>query len=104
MAQLIQLQAIPNQTLNIQLDGLLYQITIKAAPQGFMYADVIRSNSPIVLGMRAVNGTYLIPYKYLESGNFLFVTANEEYPYYTQFEVSQFLLYVPQNELESYRV
>jgi len=102
--QTIQLQAIPNQSFTIQLDNSLYQFTIKAAPQGFMYVNIIRNNVSIVLGMRAVAGTYLIPYKYLESGNFLIVTQNQEYPYYTEFGVSQYLIYLSPSDLESYRV
>lgn len=69
-----------------------------------MFVDIVRNETPVVSGMRAVAGTFLIPYKYLESGNFLIITANEEYPDYRQFGVSQYLIYFPQAELEALNV
>ncbi len=69
-----------------------------------MFVDIIRNGSPVVLGMRAVAGTFLIPYKYLESGNFIIITANEEYPDYLQFGISQYMVYFSQAELEALHV
>lgn len=101
--QLITLQAIPNQSFNIQLDNALYKIAVKCGG-AFMFVDIIRNGEPIVLGMRAVTGAFLIPYKYLEIGNFIFTTRNEEYPTYVQFGVNQYLFYFSQTELGDLRV
>lgn len=100
--QSIPIIAVPSQALSIQLDNLRYDIRIKSM-DGIMAVDIVRSETPIVLGMRAVSGYFLIPYKYLESGNFIFITANEEYPDYTQFGITQFLIYFSQSELEQSR-
>src|SRR5690242_19198724 len=101
--QRLSLQAIPNQNFNIQLDNILYNITIKTGGL-FMFVDIIRNGTPIVLGMRAVAGTFLIPYQYLESGNFLIITANQEYPDYNQFGTTQYLMYFSPSDLENLRV
>lgn len=69
-----------------------------------MFVDITRNGSPVVSGMRAVAGTFLIPYGYLESGNFLIITTNEEYPDYRQFGLSQYLIYFSQAELEALNV
>jgi hypothetical protein len=102
--QVISLQPIPNQSFNIQLDNVLYQISVKTGGS-FMFVDIIQNGTPLVLGMRAVAGTFLIPYEYLATlGNFLIITANEEYPYYTEFGIDQFLIYFSQSDLENLRV
>ncbi len=100
--QVIPLSAIPNQSFNIQLDNINYDFTVRFTVN-FMSVDVVRDSIPIISGMRSVPGTPLIPYRYLESGNFVFVTANDEYPIYTQFGVTQFLLYASMAEIEALR-
>jgi len=94
----IDLAAIPNQTLGIRLGDDLYAITVKAA-RGIMCADIIRNDIPIVTGSRIVSGAPLIPYRYLESGNFVIFTENDEYPDYTKFGDSQMLEYLSAEEL-----
>lgn len=96
----IPLQAIPNQSFQVQLDGLNFSISIFSS-NNIMAVDIVRDNIPIVTGQRAVVGTPLIPYGYLVDGNFVFTTMNEDYPDYTQFGVSQFLIYASQSELEA---
>lgn len=68
-----------------------------------MYFDLIRNNVPIILGGKLISYAFLIPYRYLENGNFVLLTANEEYPDYTQFGITQLLIYLPQAELGTYR-
>jgi len=68
-----------------------------------MFADIIRDNSPVILGIFVVPEFPLIPYRYLEEGNFIFITANQEYPDYRQFGTTQFLFYATQEELDAYR-
>lgn len=100
--QFIPLNAIPNQIFSIDLDNHSYNISIKLAIN-VMVASIIRDNIPIIISVRLTPWNSLIPYPYLESGNFALVTANDEYPIYTQFQITQFLVYASQLELNQLR-
>jgi uncharacterized protein DUF6983 len=102
--QTIPLQAIPNQAFNILLDNHNYNIEIKEI-RGLMAATIARDNVIIQSGTRIVSGTPLMPYQYQEddAGNFIMLTANQEYPYYTQFGISQYLVYASEDELNAIR-
>ena len=95
----VPIQSIPNQSLSIQLDNNLYDLNIKEC-NGIMSVDIILNNSVILYGQRAVPGFPIIPYTYLqETGNFIFITANDDYPYYSQFGTSQYLIYASNAEI-----
>ena len=96
----IPLQAIPNQTLSIILDNDQYDIRIEAT-NNIMSFDIFRNNVAIVTGQRAVAGFPIIPYRYLEKGNFVLLTMNDDYPDYTLFGVSQYLIFTSQSEIEA---
>lgn len=98
----IELAAIPNQSFSIRLEDSLFEIAIRET-RGVMSADIKRDGEYVVRGARIVAGTYLIPYRYLETGNFVMFTENEEYPDYTAFSSSQSLVYVTSSELEALR-
>lgn len=102
--EIINIQAIPNQKLSVRLDNNLYQITIKEC-NGCMCATVVCNGITIVTNSRLVGNTPLIPYRYLEndSGNFIIGTDLEEIPYYTQFGVTQQLIYASAAELIEFR-
>jgi len=51
----------------------------------------------------AKTGTPLIPYRYLENGNFVFTTDGELEPYFELFNVSQQLVYLTLAEVEALR-
>lgn len=89
---LIPLDAVANQSFTINLDGSSYDIAIKET-NGVMAANIVRDGATLLLGTRIVAGTPLIPYDYLQLGNFILTTENDEIPYYTQFGVTQQLLY-----------
>lgn len=99
----ITLQSIPSQVAIVTLDGSRYEITIKDA-DGFMVCGIVRDGITILdPGFRIVNGTPLIPYRYLENGNFAFDIPEDETPNYEQFQTTQFLVYASPEELESIR-
>lgn len=98
----IPLSAIPNQTFSIQLDNIFYDLAIYAANR-IMAMDLNRGGTQILTGERLVPGYPVIPYRYLESGNFVFITNNEEYPDYRQFGINQILVYASAAELSSLR-
>jgi hypothetical protein len=103
----IPLQNIANQSLSIQLDQNQIDLNFHATQDnpdgtsGVTGVDIIINNVVIVSGMRAVFGTPLIPYAYLEDGNFAFFTQNDEYPDWRQFGITQFLVYASQSELDA---
>jgi hypothetical protein len=98
----IPLTAIANQTLSIRLDDRLYDITIKELNNA-MGVTIVRDGITIVTNALAVAGAPLIPYRYLEDGNFIIITLDDEIPYYTQFGITQSLIYASQSELEAIR-
>jgi len=98
----IQLDPVPNQTVGIRLEDELYSLTIKETA-GVMSVDIKRADVYILRGVRIVAGTPLLPYRYLEIGNFVLLTENEELPEYPLFGVSQSLVYVTAAEIEALR-
>lgn len=100
---------IPNQSLSIQLDGNQYDINIQSCQNdtvpsdGIMAFDIIRNGVAIITGTRAVAGFPLIPAKYLENGNFIVVTANDDLPDWHEFGISQYLIFASESELETLR-
>ncbi len=96
----IALQAIPNQSIIVTLDGDRYEMPFKGAG-GFMTYGVIRNGVTILEnGTRIVNGVPLLPYKYMQNGNFSLSIPDNELPNYKQLGVTQFLYYATPEELE----
>ena len=101
--QTINIAAIPNQSFSIQLESNFYFIELKEA-NGAMVISITRNSILLIENMICVIGTPLIPYEYLEDGNFFFTTdAVNSVPYYTAFGITQFLFYITQAEIASLR-
>ena len=98
----IPISALPRQSFSIQLGQSFYDFVITAC-QDIMAFTIVRDGTLIVSGQRAVAGYPIIPYEYLEDGNFLVLTNDEEYPDYTQFGITQSLMYITQEELSALR-
>lgn len=98
----IDLAAIANQAVAIRLDNQLYSLAVREAG-GVMSVDITRDGVIVLDGQRAVAGAPLIPYTYLEAGNFVFVTEGEEYADWRKFGSSHFLLYANAEELAALR-
>lgn len=98
----VSLTATPNQTLTIQILERVYDISVKEA-NGVMCASITIDGEVVVSGMRVTAGTPLLPYRYQESGNFMLTTEADSLPYYDQFGVTQFLVYLTADELAAYR-
>jgi hypothetical protein len=94
----IPISNIPNQSLSIVLDDNNYTIRLHTC-NNIVAVDIVRNSETIVSGMRATCGTSLIPYSYLQDGNFIFVTQNDEYPNYNLFGLTQFLIYASLDEI-----
>ena len=96
----IPLASIANQSFSDSLDGTLYQLRL-ISRSGLTYVDIIKDDITVLTAQRAEANTFLIPYRYLEQGdgNFAFLTANDEYPTYTEFGVTQTLVYLTNDEI-----
>lgn len=93
--EVIALQAIPNQSLTLLLNGNRWALTIKQA-ESSMLVDVSLNDVPMLQGIRICPGTPIIPYRYLQAnGNFMLLVDNEQLPGWRQFGASQILVYVP---------
>lgn len=105
----IPISNLPSQTLSINLDGNVYDIDIHACRDndipgtGIVAFDIAINNTVIVTGQRALPDFPIIPARYLENGNFLVETMNDEYPDWRQFGITQNLIYVSQSELDTIR-
>ncbi len=101
--QSIPLQAIPNQSFSITLDKNQWNFTLKTT-NGVIAVTLAKNNVTIIENLRAVANTVIIPAPYLEDGNFLFLTQNFQLPDYTQFGITQLLIYIPAAELAASRI
>jgi hypothetical protein len=95
----IDLAQIPNQSFSLQLNNVFYQITLRYVIN-LMTCTIKRNDQVIIENVRCQPNQKIIPYNYLEDGNFAFLTVDNEYPIYTRFNVDQFLVYATQDELE----
>lgn len=98
--QLISLSAIANQSFTVQLDSNIYEMTLNEI-NGLMAATLTINGTVVISGTRLVPETPILPYRYQENGNFILFTEEDEYPYYTEFGVTQYLLYLSQAEIEA---
>lgn len=95
---------IPNQSLSINYNNVLYDITIKASlDASLVFFTVLINNVLVINGIRALPDFPVIPAAYLENGNFILTTMNDEYPRYDQFGVTQFLILASQSEIDAIR-
>lgn len=101
--RVISIDAIANQSFTIVQDEQRYDFVIKET-RGSMSVSIARDSVELVSNIRMVNGTPLLPYKHLMEGNFFLVTEEDEYPYYTQFGITQQLIYLTVAEIEALQV
>ena len=100
--KLITLQAIPRQEVIVTLDESRYKIQMLSAGD-FMTYGVERDGIVIIEnGTRLVNGSPLLPYKYMQEGNFILDVPDSELPDYKNFTSTQALYYASIAELEAY--
>lgn len=103
MAQTLPLEAIPNQSFFVRLEDVRYFVELKEAG-GMMTATIDRAGVRLVTGVRCAAGTPLLPYRYMETGNFVFIADPGVIPYFTDFDSSCQLVYLPAAEVADARV
>ncbi len=68
--------------------------------QAVTVVSITRDGAVLLSNSRAVAGVPLIPYGYLATpGNFIILTQAGDYPFYTQFGVTQTLIYLSAVEI-----
>lgn len=104
MPSRIPLQAVPNQSFALLLEGLSYKITLKST-RGVMAATIEINDVVAVSGARFFADTPLINYDYLEKsgGNFIMTTEADAIPDFNEFGVTQFLIYLDSTEIADAR-
>lgn len=100
----VALQAIPKQSFTVVLSDLLYDVDL-IETNGCMSMNVTRAGEVVAAGQRCVAKQLVLPYAALEDGlgNFLFLTQNNELPYWQLFTSTQALLFASNAELEAVR-
>lgn len=100
MISIIPLEQQPNQSLTIRLGDARYTIALKTLTAELMAISITRDDVLLVQNQRAMPGSLLLPdHLAARYGNFMFVTTNDEYPYYTAFGAGHELHYIPASEL-----
>lgn len=103
MPQLIPIQAIPNQSFTVTLNGATFIISLRTI-EDFTSVSIAINGVAVVDGSRTPAGAPLLPYKYEENGNFMFTNSNSyRLPYYTNFNITQVLIYYSPTELAAIR-
>lgn len=91
--RVIELDTTANQEFQVTIDGNRWVIALNEGG-GIMAATITLNDVTILSGQRVVSGTPVIPYPYLQgSGNFWFLTENDELPYWELFS-GQILVYM----------
>lgn len=100
----IPLTAIPSQSLSILLNNEQYGIRIHDCGNGVMSIDIVINNVPLLTGIRLVSNYPIIVSEYMQNGNFILQTINDEYPDWTRFGVTQYLIFANPSEIEALNV
>lgn len=90
----------PNQSFTVTIDGVRWGLALKEA-RGVMVADVVRDSTPLLSATRVLAGEAIIPYAYLQTGNFLVLTNQNGLPEWRQLGISQTLVYLTSEEISN---
>lgn len=96
--QVLPINAIANQQLSVILDNNQWDIIIRDV-NGAIAVTLTKNSEQIVLAARAVAGMRILQSKYQQDGNFAIISNDQGIPDYTQFGISQFLVYISPAEL-----
>ena len=97
----IPLANVPNQSFTIRLNSASYNLRVHDCGNGVTTMDIVINEVPLITGARVVSNYPIIGYDYLEDGNFMIQTQNYEYPDYTKYGVTQYLIFATQAEIEA---
>ncbi|WGN90786.1 hypothetical protein [Burkholderia phage vB_BglM_WTB] len=97
----IPLDTVPNQTVSFNVDGAFWSVRIFQAIT-HMCADITRSSTPIITGVRCFGGFPLMPYEYMRAPNFGNLIFDAE-PDWELFDGRCNLLYLDAGEWAEYK-
>lgn len=100
--QQIPLQQVPNYDFTITLDSNIYVLKFTTL-DNITCMSITRNGVDVIDNVRCVPFQPVLPSQYEEDGNFAFITANGDLPYYTSFNVTQQLIYLSAAELAAIR-
>lgn len=100
--RVVSLAAIANQSFTVALDQVRWVLAVKDVG-GVMTCDITRDGEELLAGTRVLAGEPIIPYDYLQAGNFLFVVGADTLPDWRQFGTTQFLVYLSAVEITALR-
>jgi hypothetical protein len=98
--RVVPLASIPNQAFTLTIDNVRWSLAVKEA-RGVMCANVVRDGETLLYGCRVLAGEPVIPYRYLQTANFIFVTNSGNAPDWQLFGISQTLVYLSEAEIEA---
>jgi len=98
----VPITAVPNQAFSIVLNNNAFDIELRTT-NGVISASITINGFDTIDNIRCAAGAPLIPSQYEEAGNFMFLTMNGQLPVYTQFNITQTLVYFTSAELAAYR-
>jgi len=100
MAVIVPIEAIPNQSLDFNAEQQVYKLRLHVVNTNIAI-DIARNGTQLQSSRVCPAGALLIEYDYLRGsgGDFGIITQNDEIPVYTQFGVTQFLVYYFSDEL-----
>ena len=102
--QTIPIQAIPSQTFTfIDPSSNSWDIGIRNVSMQMAFS-VALNGVQLIQNVCAVAGYRIIPYDYLENGNFVLITQSFQVPDYNQFGITQSLVFLEQSEIDAFRV
>jgi len=90
----------PNQQIGTTIDGVNYTLSFRTTARGMLLADISVDGVLLISGVRCAANALLIPYPHMTyGGNFFWLCTDAEYPDYTKFGDSHFLLYLTDAEI-----
>jgi len=98
----IALQNVANQTFSITIGENTFNVALKTTGNGLTIADIVINDVTKILGVACLPNRSILPYPYMESGNLFFVVDGEDYPTYTEFGMTQNLVYLDADEMAAY--
>lgn len=101
--QIIPIQAVPSQSFSfIDPSSNQWDINIRLVAQQIAFSFTF-NGALLIQGITAVAGARIIPYDYLENGNFVLITQSQQIPDYTQFGITQQLVFLEESDIIGFR-
>ncbi len=101
--QTIPIQAIPQQTFSyVDPSNNTWSIGIRNVGMQMAFS-FSRNGVVLIQNVCAVAGYRIIPYDYLETGNFVLITKSFQIPDYTQFGTTQTLVFLSEADILAFR-